>query len=496
MLRQIRIIIALIFWIGISMLFLDFTGTVQNCFGWMSKIQFLPALLSFNFILITVLIIITLVFGRIYCSVVCPLGVMQDLIACIGRIGKRKRNKYSYSKALTWLRLSILILFILALTTGLGWIVALIDPYSSYGRIISNLVSPVYTAINNVFALLAEKTDSYAFYHKDFRMISIPVFTTACVSLIALTILAWKNGRTYCNTVCPVGTILGYLSKFSWFKPAINTNKCTNCGLCARRCKAACIDTKAHEIDYSRCVTCMDCIDNCSQNAIKYKHITKKRSYEKEDTVHVDSSRRNFLTATGLVLLSSAVKAKEKAFDGGLAKILDKQVSKRINPIIPPGAQSLRNLSNHCTSCQLCISLCPNDVLRPSEDMDTFMQPVSSYEKGFCRPECTICSDVCPTGAIIKIDKAEKSSLQIGHAVWIKENCLPLTEDVECGNCARHCPAGAITMIHSKAGDNESPMIPMVDTEFCIGCGACENLCPARPFSAIYVEGHKIHRTL
>jgi len=478
------------------MLFLDFTGTVQNCFGWMAKMQFLPALLSFNLILVAVLIIITLVFGRIYCSVVCPLGVMQDFIARIGRIGKRNRNKYSYSKALTWLRISILILFILALTIGFGWIVALIEPYCSYGRIVSNLVSPVYTAINNGFAFLAEKADSYAFYHKDFRMISIPVFTTACISLIALMILAWKNGRTYCNTICPVGTILGYLSKFSWFKPAIDTNKCTNCGLCARRCKAACIDPKAHRIDYSRCVTCMDCIDNCSQNAIEYKHITKKHSFEKENTTPVDSSRRNFLTGTGLVLLSSAVKAKEKAFDGGLAKILDKQVPERTTPIVPPGAHSLRNLSNHCTSCQLCISLCPNDVLRPSEDMDTFMQPVSSYEKGFCRPECTKCSEVCPTGAIIKIDKAEKSSLQIGHAVWIKDNCLPLTEGVECGNCARHCPAGAITMIHSKAGDNGSPMIPMVDTEFCIGCGACENLCPARPFSAIYVEGHKIHRTL
>lgn len=124
------------------------------------------------------------------------------------------------------------------------------------------------------------------------------------------------------------------------------------------------------------------------------------------------------------------------------------------------------------------------------------MQPESSYERGYCRPECTRCSEVCPAGAIVKITKADKSSIQIGHAVWVKENCVPLTDGVECGNCARHCPVGAITMVPSVAGDAGSPKIPAVNTERCIGCGACENLCPARPFSAIYVEGHETHRII
>ena len=126
----------------------------------------------------------------------------------------------------------------------------------------------------------------------------------------------------------------------------------------------------------------------------------------------------------------------------------------------------------------------------------TFMQPEMSYERGYCRPECTRCSEVCPTGAIRPITVAEKSSIQIGHAVWVKANCIPLTDGVSCGNCARHCPVGAIQMVASDPAVADSPKIPVVNTERCIGCGTCENLCPARPFSAIYVEGHKQHRII
>lgn len=121
------------------------------------------------------------------------------------------------------------------------------------------------------------------------------------------------------------------------------------------------------------------------------------------------------------------------------------------------------------------------------------MQPEMSYERGYCRPECTRCSEVCPTGAIKRITKAEKSAIQIGRAMWIKESCLAYSEDVTCDNCSRHCPVDAILMIPNKEGYSDIP-IPAVDTERCIGCGACENLCPVRPYSAIYVEGNQRHR--
>ena len=124
------------------------------------------------------------------------------------------------------------------------------------------------------------------------------------------------------------------------------------------------------------------------------------------------------------------------------------------------------------------------------------MQPEISYERGYCRPECTKCSEVCPSGAIHRITAADKSAIQVGHAVWIEKNCVVNTDGVNCGNCARHCPTGAIQMVEKNPGTMDSPKIPVVDTERCIGCGACENLCPARPFSAIYIEGHEYHRTV
>lgn len=210
----------------------------------------------------------------------------------------------------------------------------------------------------------------------------------------------------------------------------------------------------------------------------------------------ISDARRSFLTGVGFLVGTTAVWAQEKKVDGGLAVILDKKIPDRTTPIVPPGAQGLRNMAAHCTGCQLCVSVCPNGVLRPSTKLATLMQPESSYERGYCRPECTKCSEVCPAGAILKITSADKSAIQIGHAVWVKENCVPLTDGVDCGNCARHCPTGAITMVPSDPEQPDSPKIPMVNVERCVGCGACENLCPARPFSAIYVEGHERHRTI
>jgi ferredoxin-type protein NapF len=166
----------------------------------------------------------------------------------------------------------------------------------------------------------------------------------------------------------------------------------------------------------------------------------------------------------------------------------------RKTPITPPGSVSAKHFAQHCTACQLCIAACPNHVLRPSEDLEHLMQPRLEFDRGYCRPECNRCSQVCPTGAIRPITVEERSAHQVGHAVWVKKNCLVLTDGVECGNCARHCPVGAIEMVPSDPDDEESLKIPVVNEARCIGCGACENLCPARPFSAIYVEGHEVHK--
>lgn len=496
MLRKIRIAVAVLVLTCITLLFLDFTGTLHPYLGWLAKIQFLPALLAVNVVVVGILILITLLFGRIYCSVICPLGIMQDVFAWFGK--KTKRNRYHYSRAHSALRYVILGLFIVALIAGIHLPVALLAPYSAYGRIVTHLLAPVYGWINNLLALWAEHANSYLFYETDVWLKGVSTLIVAIATLLIVGTWAWKSGRGYCNSICPVGTILGFVARFSLFKPVIDTEKCNNCKLCTRNCKAACINAEAHQIDYSRCVVCMDCLGKCHQGAISYRPVGWSAS--KKATIHssapTDESRRKFIGTGALLTVGGMVHAQQKKVDGGLATIEKKEIIKRNTPIVPAGAGSLRHFTQHCTACQLCVAECPNGVLRPSSDLSRLMQPEMSYERGYCRPECNRCSEVCPAGAIRPISVEEKSSTQIGHAVWVKENCVVLTDGVKCGNCARHCPTEAIQMVASVAGDDKSPQIPVVDTEKCIGCGACENLCPARPFSAIYVEGHLMHKTV
>ena len=496
MLRKIRTILAAVFFTLITLLFLDFTGTLHCWLGWMTKVQFLPAVMALNVVVVVGLIALTLVFGRIYCSVICPLGVFQDVLARF----HRKKNKYSYSKEVRWLRYPVLVLFVIALVAGAGIIFQLLAPYSSYGRIATMIFQPVWKFGNNLLALVAEHFDSYAFYTIDTWMRSLPVFVIAAVTLVLLFVLAWRGGRTYCNTICPVGTILSFFARFSWFKIRFDEEKCKNCSLCSKNCKAACIDFKTHSVDYSRCVVCGNCIEKCNFGALKYCGPSKstrnsgdsKLSGSSADTV--DTGKRSFLLASAMVAGAAMAQKKEKLMDGGIAELEDKVAPERQTPLTPPGSQSFQNLSTRCTGCQLCISECPNQVLRPSSDLMHLMQPTMSYEHGYCRPECTRCSEVCPAGAIQLVDVAEKTSIQIGHAVWIKKNCVVLTDEVECGNCARHCPSGAIEMVPLDENDEESPMVPAINETACIGCGACEYVCPSRPFSAIIVEGHEVHK--
>ncbi len=486
MLRKTRIILASIFYVCILAIFLDFTGSVHNYIGWIAKMQFIPAIFSVNIIVITFLILLTIIGGRIYCSVICPLGITQDIISWIAN--KRHKNRFTHSTAKNILRYVILCIYIVACLIGISTIVTILDPYAAFGRISNQLLQPLWIWCNNLLAMLAEHFDSYAFYNVDVWLKGIAAIVVASATLIIIAILAWRSGRTYCNTICPVGSLLGLMSRYSLFRITIDTTKCNGCTLCQRNCKASCIDAKSHIIDYSRCVVCGNCIDKCNRNALSYKlrwH-TKSVSATSNPT---DTDRRTFI-ATASLMVATAAKAQIKN-DGGLAAITNKIAPERTTRIVPAGSQSVNNFLNKCVGCQLCVSVCPNEVLRPS-----LIQPQMSYERGYCRPECTKCSEVCPAGAIIKIDRADKSSTQIGHAIWISKNCVPLTDDVECGNCARHCPSGAITMIPSDPNNPTSHKIPAINEERCIGCGACENLCPARPFSAIYVEGHDVHRTI
>ena len=491
MLRRIRTLLAVVVLVGITLLFLDFTGTLHTWLSWLAKIQLLPAVMALNVVVIVALALLTLVFGRIYCSVICPLGILQDVLARL----RRKKNKYFYSREVRWLRYPVLVVFIVAALAGVGSLFQLLAPYSAFGRIATMLLQPLWMLGNNVLGFLAERADSYAFYTVDVWMKSLPVFIVALVTLVVLVVLSWRGGRTYCNTICPVGTVLSFLARFSWLKIRFDEEKCKNCSMCSRNCKAACIDYKTHSVDYSRCVVCGNCISSCKFGALKYSRC-EVRGTRCEDTQATDQGKRSFMVGAALVATAAMAQKKEKLMDGGLAEIEDKVQPERQTPLTPPGSLSFNHYAQHCTGCQLCVSECPNNVLRPTTDLMHLMLPVMSYERGYCRPECTRCSEVCPAGAIKLVDKAEKSSIQIGHAVFVEKNCVAVTDGVECGNCERHCPAGAIEMVALREDDEESPWVPAVNESACIGCGACEYVCPARPFSAIMVEGHEVHKKI
>jgi ferredoxin len=406
----------------------------------------------------------------------------------------RKKARFSYRKprkALIILRYALLVVFFISTGSGL---VAVLEPYSAFGRMVSQILGPLYKCANNSLAYFAERIGSYAFYTVDIWIKSAGALAVAILTFAVITVFAYKSGRGYCNTLCPVGALLSLFARFSLFKIRTDLSKCKHCDLCAKNCRSSCIDTSTGKIDYLRCVVCLDCAKVCPSKAISYSLPPKKNSEQKDEVLsYSGKERRKLLKGSALAVLGSAVSLQAQG-DGGLAQLKDKEAPNRTVPIVPPGAGSIFNFHKHCTSCQLCVSVCPNQVL--SNKTFGFMKPNVSYERGYCRPECTKCSEVCPTGAIRPITRAQKAATQIGHAVWESSICVINSDTAACDNCSRHCPTGAITMIPQNPSGSTSLKIPMIDPNRCIGCGACEHLCPARPHSAIHIEGVETHRTI
>ena len=458
-LKYVRITLATLMLVCITALLLDTTGLLRHWLGWAPKLQLLPNIMALNVVMVVAVLLVTFFIGRLYCALVCPLGIMQDLFVWIHKLLFPKRT-FRYRKPANWLRYVVLVLFVLAMLVGLNSIAVLIAPYSMYGRIVTHVHG---TGLPQIVAI---------------------------VSLVVVGVLSFCYGRLWCNTICPVGSLLSLVSRWRLFGVQIDQTKCVGCHRCEHGCKSMCIDIDSKTIDHSRCVDCWNCLAQCKVGAIeltKVKHGSHPASHAKKE--NVDSSRRQFVVGSLAVGAAMAAQAQEQKLDGGLAAITGKQVPEKRVPLKPAGAQSVNNFSTRCTSCQLCVSQCPEHVLRPSTKLDRLMQPELTYTDGYCRPACTRCSEVCPAGAIKPVSKEEKTAVSIGRAIILKENCLSATGKDQCGACARHCPAAAISMV---TGENGNPQ-PVVNETRCIGCGACEYYCPARPVTAIYVEGREVH---
>lgn len=490
-LKYTRVLLAAIVFVLILLSFLNFSA---NSLGtqFILKTQFVPgllALLSGAIIPFVILIVLTLIFGRVYCSFLCPAGILQDIITRISEFcykvfhkGKKRTKNKGYREPHNSLRYIILIIIGGLFALGITLPLILIDPYSAFGKISVQIFGNIEIFFTNILAGLFPSSIPYQEY---FRF-SLFAFIYSSLFLIILIVFSALKGRLYCNSICPVGTLLGLIGGRSLFRPVIDKSKCVQCNACSLKCKSNCINVREKEIDSSRCVVCFNCIGTCKQSGIKYKPVWfSNASSNKQDVLENDSvnsckdpGRRNTLIAFGA--LGTAIVARKALGEKLIPQTDDIPLSKL--GITPPGAISINHLKQNCTACYACVAACPNGIIHPATfeyGADGIMLPTMKYDHKFCGYECNKCTQVCPNGALQPLTLEKKKLTQIGRAVYFPKRCIVFTDGTDCGACDEHCPTKAITMVPVDKADYLYH--PKLNKDLCIGCGGCEYICPQTP---------------
>ena len=504
-LKRIRIGVSLLFFIAITLLFIDFSK-------WLTPFvsdavlypQFVPSLLKFfsetvlsasGFI---VVLFITVFAGRVYCSTFCPLGTLQDIAGFLSRKKKRKQPA-EYHPPHNILRYSVLGFVVLWLLIGNNLLLNFLDPFSTFGRIITNVLRPLGIIINNGGAIMLEKFGIYALPREHWAVMTPLATGIAAAMLLVVLVMAVTRGRLYCNTVCPVGTLLGFVSGFSFLRLRVDEASCSHCRRCTAVCKAGCIDLATNTLDMSRCVSCYNCLAVCKTDGIRFDFLNRPKPKSSEKGT--GQERRIFLLNSGVYLLALTGLTEQGSSDASMRKIIQSKPTTipvvRLSPVSPPGSVSIARFTQYCTACHLCVSACPPQILLPSfmeYGVSGLMQPRMNFQTGHCNYECTLCGEVCPAGAILPLDVDQKKVTQTGVAKFIKENCVVFTDNTICGACSEHCPTKAVNMIPYANPLSKLLTIPEVKPELCVGCGGCEHACPTKPYKAIFVDGNPVHK--
>lgn len=421
-LYQIRLFITLIIFIFIILGIIGIFYPI-NIFD----IQLVPLLqksiIDFSIItiiILSVILIITLFFGRLYCSLICPMGIFQEILGLIFK----KDNEYQKNKPYKYFISAITIGFMIG---GSTLLIKYLDPYT------------LFTS----------------------------AFTYSIIGLSAIIIIAiitfFKN-RFFCTNICPVGTILGLISKISIFKLYIDKNECLSCSNCERNCPTGCINSDEEIIDNENCIKCLKCIGNCPKDAIKF-------GIKPKEEVKFNIKRRETIIAiSACAIFLSAIKI-------GFEK-LNNTISKFRDVILPPGSINEERLLDKCLNCNLCVNACPNKIIKKADnEFNAVHIDYNSGEK-FCKFNCNECSKVCPSGAIKRISLEEKQKTRIAMATINEDKCI------NCNYCISVCPVNAI----SKSERGKS----IVDASKCIGCGACVKNCNVNAINIFAVKEQKV----
>jgi polyferredoxin len=412
---------------------------------------------------IITLVIIVGVFGRIYCSIICPLGFLQDFSIWLGKIFRIKHDWEIFRiKRLKILRISILVITVLLFISGSAFATGLLEPFSIFSRFMFFLKISFQGSVSG----------------------SVMPMMLIAVTTIAIVLPAIKQGRFFCSWLCPVGTMLWGFSKLSLFKFRIDQTTCNQCNKCVASCKSGAISKQTKIIDQSVCVGCFNCLSVCNQQAVK---ITPERNGIKRvrivaEKAGITNNRRKFLHqfSSALFVMSiplSIISSNEwQGIQSGKVQLL---------PVFPPGAMNLKRFKNKCTGCMLCAQRCPSKIIIPSIGSfdGTPILPVLNFKDNYCLEECVACSQVCPTGALREIRVEEKSTTKMASLKLDLATCQIVAEGLECAICAEICPLQAIEM--KKIPDQKYP-IPVVIQNLCNGCGKCQFRCPVKQSEYIF----------